>query len=65
LTKEQKELSLKPINRHQECNTMRERESLVVELRKREEERKKEKGCHQQPCCCIQLLPYVAMRDES
>jgi hypothetical protein len=43
----------------------RERESLVVELQKREEERKKEKGCHQQPCCHMQLLPYVAMRDGS
>ena len=43
----------------------RERESLVVELQKREKERKKEKGCHQQPCCHMQMLPYVAMRDES
>ena len=43
----------------------KERESLVVELQKREEERKKEKGCHQQPCCLMQLLPYVAMRDGS
>jgi hypothetical protein len=44
----------------------KERESLVVELQKREEERKKEKGCHQQPYCCLmQLLPYVAMRDGS
>jgi hypothetical protein len=65
LTKEQEEMSLKPINRHQECSTKRERKSLVVELQKREEERKKEKGCHQQPCCCMQLLPYVAMRDGS
>jgi hypothetical protein len=43
----------------------KERESLVVELQKREEERKKEKGCHQQPCYHMQLLPYVAMRDGS
>ena len=41
------------------------RESLVRELQKREEERKKEKGCHQQPCCLMQLLPYVAMSDGS
>jgi hypothetical protein len=57
LTKEQEELSLKPINRHQECSTKREKE----QEQKREEERKKEKGCHQQPCCLMHLLPNVAI----
>jgi len=50
LTKEQEELSLKPINRHQECSTKRERA--------RTKERRREKEREGLPPAA--LLPYAA-----
>jgi len=57
LTKEQEELSLKPINRHQECSTKRVRESSsrATKERRREKERRVATSSLAALCSCCPM----------